>query len=74
MTLDEIEEKIRTLCGSAPTQDGHVRGDVEAVMIAGRFMKKNRTLLATGVEEKLARLTASGARIVDELGLGKKAA
>lgn len=31
MTLDEIEEKIRTLCGSAPTQDGHVRGDVEAV-------------------------------------------
>lgn len=30
MTLDEIEEKIRTLCGSAPTQDGHVRGDVEA--------------------------------------------
>ncbi|WP_374250381.1 amidohydrolase family protein [Xanthobacter sp.] len=50
------------------------RGDVEAVMIAGRFMKKNRTLLATGIDEKLARLTASGARIVDELGLGKKAA
>ena len=50
------------------------RGDVEAVMIAGRFMKKNRTLLATGLNEKLARLKASGARIVDELGLGKKAA
>ncbi len=50
------------------------RGDVEAVMIAGRFMKKNRTLLASGLDEKLARLTASGARIVDELGLGKKAA
>ncbi|MFG1228919.1 amidohydrolase family protein [Xanthobacter wiegelii] len=50
------------------------RGDVEAVMIAGRFMKKNRTLLASGLDEKLARLKASGARIVDELGLGKKAA
>lgn len=50
------------------------RGDVEAVMIAGRFMKKNRTLAATGLDDKLARLTASGARIVDELGLGKKAA
>ena len=50
------------------------RGDVEAVMIAGRFMKKNRTLLASGLDEKLARLKASGARIVDEVGLGKKAA
>lgn len=50
------------------------RGDVEAVIIAGRFVKKNRTLAASGIEEKLARLKASGARIVDELGLGKKAA
>lgn len=30
MKLDEIEAQIRTLCGAAPTQDGYVRGDVEA--------------------------------------------
>lgn len=50
------------------------RGDVEAVMIAGRFMKRDGKLLAQGVAEKLAHLAASGARIVDELGLKKTAA
>lgn len=50
------------------------RGDVEAVMIAGRFMKKDGRLLASGIAEKLGRLAASGARIVDELGLRRTAA
>ncbi|QRG06634.1 amidohydrolase family protein [Xanthobacter dioxanivorans] len=50
------------------------RGDVEAVMIAGRFRKQNKTLDAPGIETKLARLAASGARIVDELGLNRSAA
>lgn len=50
------------------------RGDVEAVMIAGRFMKQNGKLLAEGLDAKLARLAASGARIVDELGLKRNAA
>ncbi|QTL05631.1 amidohydrolase family protein [Aquabacter sp. L1I39] len=50
------------------------RGDVEAVMIAGRFRKRDRVLDAPGLTEKLARLTASGARIVDELGLSRSAA
>ncbi|MEP9352291.1 amidohydrolase family protein [Xanthobacter sp. KR7-65] len=49
------------------------RGDVEAVMIAGRFVKRNGKLLAQGLDDKLARLARSGARIVDELGLGKAA-
>lgn len=50
------------------------RGDVEAVMIAGGFMKKDGRLLAGGIAEKLGRLAASGARIVDELGLRRTAA
>lgn len=50
------------------------RGDVEAVMIAGRFMKRDGRLLAENIPEKLARLAASGARIVDELGLKRPAA
>lgn len=50
------------------------RGDVEAVMIAGRFRKRDRVLDAPGLSDKLARLTASGARIVDELGLSRSAA
>lgn len=50
------------------------RGDVEAVMIAGRFRKRDRVLDAPGLTDKLARLTASGARIVDELGLSRSAA
>lgn len=45
------------------------RGDVDSVMIAGRFMKRDGKLLADGVPDKLARLAASGARIVNELGL-----
>lgn len=50
------------------------RGDVEAVMIAGRFMKKDGRLLAGGLDDRLARLATSGARIVDELGLRRTAA
>ncbi|MEI5668416.1 amidohydrolase family protein [Bosea sp. CCNWLW174] len=43
------------------------RGDIEAVMIAGRFVKQDGRLLADGLEGKLARLAASGSRIVEEL-------
>lgn len=50
------------------------RGDVEAVMIAGRFRKKNGKLLAAALDDTLARLARSGARIVDELGLKRTAA
>lgn len=50
------------------------RGDVEAVMIAGRFRKKNGKLLAAALDDTLARLARSGARIVDELGLRRTAA
>jgi 5-methylthioadenosine/S-adenosylhomocysteine deaminase len=50
------------------------RGDVEAVMVAGRFRKKDGKLLAEGLDSKLARLAASGRRIVEELGLGRQAA
>ncbi len=46
------------------------RADVEAVMIAGRFMKRNHKLLAENLDEKCARLVRSGTRIVNELGLG----
>ncbi|TDT88002.1 cytosine/adenosine deaminase-related metal-dependent hydrolase [Azorhizobium sp. AG788] len=50
------------------------RGDVEAVMIAGRFRKKNGKLLAAALDDTLACLARSGARIVDELGLKRTAA
>ncbi|SFB71488.1 Cytosine/adenosine deaminase [Bosea sp. CRIB-10] len=50
------------------------RGDVEAVMIAGRFVKRDGKLLAEGLEGKLARLAASGARIVEGLRRGQRAA
>lgn len=49
------------------------RGDVEAVMIAGQFGKRDGRLLAEGLDAKLARLAASGMRIVEELGLGQAA-
>lgn len=50
------------------------RGDIEAVMIAGRFAKRDGRLLAGGLDEKLARLAASGTRIVEELRRGQRAA
>lgn len=50
------------------------RGDIETVMIAGRFMKRNGRLLAEGLDGKLIRLTASGTRIVEELRRGQRAA
>lgn len=50
------------------------RGDVEAVMIAGRFRKRGGRLDSPGIEDKLARLARSGTRIVDELGLKRSAA
>jgi 5-methylthioadenosine/S-adenosylhomocysteine deaminase len=50
------------------------RGDVEAVMVAGRFRKRGGRLLAEGLDAKLAQLAASGRRIVEELGLGRQAA
>ncbi|WP_353184848.1 amidohydrolase family protein [Bosea sp. (in: a-proteobacteria)] len=50
------------------------RGDVEAVMIAGRFVKRDGRLLAGGLDEKLARLAESGMRIVEELHRRQQAA
>jgi cytosine/adenosine deaminase-related metal-dependent hydrolase len=50
------------------------RGDVEAVMIAGRFAKRDGRLLAGDLERRLLALEASGRRIVDELGLERMAA
>ncbi|QEL22073.1 amidohydrolase family protein [Bosea sp. F3-2] len=50
------------------------RGDIEAVIIAGRFAKRDGRLLAGGLDEKLARLAASGMRIVEELRRGQRAA
>lgn len=50
------------------------RGDVEAVMIAGRFVKRNGRLLAEGLDGKLERLAASGTRIVEELRRRQRAA
>lgn len=50
------------------------RGDIEAVMIAGRFMKRDGRLLVDGLDEKLRRLAASGTRIVEELRRGQRAA
>ncbi|MDI4663994.1 amidohydrolase family protein [Xanthobacter autotrophicus] len=50
------------------------RGDVEAVMIAGRFAKKDGKLDAPGLDGQLAALARSGARIVEELGLTRSAA
>ncbi|MGN6095157.1 MAG: amidohydrolase family protein [Bosea sp. (in: a-proteobacteria)] len=50
------------------------RGDIEAVMIAGRFVKRDGRLLAGGLDEKLARLAASGTRIVEELRHRQQAA
>lgn len=50
------------------------RGDIETVMVSGRFMKREGRLLADGLDEKLARLTASGTRIVAELRRGQRAA
>lgn len=47
------------------------RGDVEAVMIAGRFAKRDGRLRADDMEAKLAALEASGRRIVDALGLAR---
>ena len=50
------------------------RGDIEAVMIAGRFVKRDGRLLAGGLDEKLGRLAASGTRIVEELRHRQRAA
>lgn len=50
------------------------RGDVEAVMIAGRFVKRDGRLLVGGLDEKLARLATSGTRIVEELRHWQQAA
>ncbi|MGE7473510.1 amidohydrolase family protein [Bosea sp. NPDC003192] len=50
------------------------RGDIEAVMIAGRFMKQDGRLLADGLDGKLACLAASGSRIVEELRRRQQAA
>lgn len=50
------------------------RGDVEAVMIAGRFAKRGGRLLAGGLDEKLRLLAASGTRIVEELRRRQQAA
>ncbi|AOO84909.1 amidohydrolase family protein [Bosea vaviloviae] len=50
------------------------RGDIESVMIAGRFRKRDGRLDATGLDAKLAELAASGARIVRDLGLRQNAA
>jgi cytosine/adenosine deaminase-related metal-dependent hydrolase len=50
------------------------RGDVEAVMIAGRFVKRGGRLQAGGLDEKLGRLAASGSRIVEELRRRQQAA
>lgn len=50
------------------------RGDIEAVMIAGRFRKRDRRLDAIGLDAKLAALSASGRRIVEELKLRRQAA
>lgn len=50
------------------------RGDIEAVMIAGRFVKRDSRLLAGGLDEKLGRLAASGTRIVEELRRRQQAA
>jgi 5-methylthioadenosine/S-adenosylhomocysteine deaminase len=50
------------------------RGDIEAVMIAGRFRKRDGRLDATGLDAKLTELAASGARIVRDLGLRQNAA
>lgn len=50
------------------------RGDIETVMIAGRFMKRDGRLLAEGLDGKLTRLAASGTRIVEELRRGQRAA
>lgn len=50
------------------------RGDIEAVMIAGRFRKRDGRLDANDIEAKLAALSASGHRIVEELKLRRQAA
>lgn len=50
------------------------RGDIEAVLIAGRFAKRDGRLLADGLNEKLERLAASGTRIVEELRRSQRAA
>jgi cytosine/adenosine deaminase-related metal-dependent hydrolase len=50
------------------------RGDVEAVMIAGRFAKRDGRSLAGDIGPKLTALERSGRRIVDELGLQRLAA
>lgn len=50
------------------------RGDIEAVMIAGRFRKRAGRLDYQGLDTKLAELAASGTRIVTELGLRQTAA
>lgn len=50
------------------------RGDIEAVLIAGRFAKRDGRLLADGLNEKLERLAAAGTRIVEELRRSQRAA
>lgn len=50
------------------------RGDIEAVMIAGCFVKRDGRLLAGGLDEKLTRLATSGTRIVEELRHRQQAA
>ncbi len=47
--------------------------DIDAVMVAGQWRKRDGQLLATGVDAELERLRASGQRIVAALGLGADA-
>jgi cytosine/adenosine deaminase-related metal-dependent hydrolase len=47
--------------------------NVEAVMIAGRFRKRDGRLLVQGLAEKMAALAASGRRVARELGLAAAA-
>jgi cytosine/adenosine deaminase-related metal-dependent hydrolase len=47
--------------------------NVEAVMIAGRFRKREGRLLVQGLADKTAALAASGRRVARELGLAAAA-
>ncbi|HYF59939.1 MAG TPA: amidohydrolase family protein [Burkholderiaceae bacterium] len=50
------------------------RGDVDAVMVAGRWRKRDGRLLDADVPALVARLRASGERILSEMGLRPGAA
>lgn len=75
MKLDEIEAQVRTLCGAAPTQDGYVRGDVEAAgnialalvahvrALDSIVRLGNQTGSCRAAEAALARITALEERV-----------